>query len=424
MIKHRNLRLTSADAPSTPPVIALVVAAGRGTRAGPGAPKQYRELGGETVLARTIRALAAHPRVGAIRAVIHRDDRAAYDAAVAGLSAPLLPPVVGGAERQDSVRIGLESLAFPDGASVLIHDAARPFATLAMIDAALAALDAGFDGACPSLPLADTLRRGDVSDGARAPQGALTAGEIVPRDGLHRAQTPQVFRLGAIRAAHQAQAGRALTDDVAVAAAHGLAVALTAGDPAAFKITTAQDLGRAEALARNGAPMDIRVGTGFDVHALVEPAPGEAAEVILCGIAIPHPKRLSGHSDADVAMHALTDAIFGAIAEGDIGRWFPPSEAQWKGADSRIFLEKAAERVRARGGRFGNVDVTIICERPKIGPHADAMRARLAQILAIDIDRVSVKATTTEKLGFPGREEGVAAQAVAAIVLPFGEDRA
>jgi 2-C-methyl-D-erythritol 4-phosphate cytidylyltransferase/2-C-methyl-D-erythritol 2,4-cyclodiphosphate synthase len=361
--------------------------------------------------------------------------------------------VIGGAERQDSVRAGLEALA-ADGASpdapVLIHDAARPFVSRAVIDAALDALT-GHDGACPALALADTLRRGDADAragtlapldlaGALVPltladalvpltlAGALVpltlAGALVPRDGLWRAQTPQCFRLGAILAAHRAGAGLALTDDVAVAQAAGLRVALTAGDPSNDKITTAQDLARAEIMLRAGGPMDIRFGTGFDVHAFAPASEGEGAgagagegHVTLCGVDIPHPRPLMGHSDADVGMHALTDAIFGAIAEGDIGRWFPPTDPQWKGADSRIFLEKAAERVAARGGRIANVDVTLICERPKIGPHSEAMRAALAAILNIEVSRVSVKATTTERLGFAGREEGIAAQAAAAVIL-------
>lgn len=387
---------------------ALIVAAGRGSRAGPGAPKQYRDLGGMTVLRRAVLALAAHPSVASVRVVIHADDRAAHDAALAGL--PVAPPVIGGATRQDSVRLGLEALAadaVDPGAPVLIHDAARPFAPPALIDAALAALT-GAAGACPSLPVVDTLRRGHGAGG----NIAVTAGDIVARDGLFRAQTPQIFPLGQILAAHRAAIGQALTDDVAVARAAGMTVALTAGDPANFKITTAQDLIRAERILSERQPMDIRFGIGFDVHAF---APGD--HVTLCGVALPHDRGLTGHSDADVGMHALTDAIFGAIAEGDIGRWFPPSDPQWKGADSRIFLAKAAERVAARGGRILNVDVTLICERPKIGPHADAMRGRLAEILGIDVSRVSVKATTTERLGFAGREEGIAAQAAASVSL-------
>ena len=397
--------------------VALVVAAGRGTRAGPGGPKQYRAVAGAQVLRRTLAALAAHPRIGAILTVIHEDDMDAYAACVAGLDAPLLPPAIGGAERQDSVRRGLEALeGFPADAPVLIHDAARPFVSPLLIDGALDALAEGWDGACPALAVADTLRRGAAASHLSARAAHLSAGDIIPRDGLWRAQTPQAFRLGPIRAAHAASAGRALTDDVAVAAAWGLRTALTAGDPANFKLTTPEDLARAEALlapqTSSETQMDIRFGTGFDVHAFAE-----GDHVTLCGVKIPHPRALSGHSDADVAMHALTDAIFGAIAEGDIGRWFPPSDMQWKGAASDIFLRKAAERVAARGGRIQNVDVTIICERPKIGPHAEAMRATLAEILDLHLDRVSVKATTSEKLGFTGRAEGIAAQAAACVIL-------
>ncbi|MFT5948860.1 MAG: 2-C-methyl-D-erythritol 4-phosphate cytidylyltransferase [Paracoccaceae bacterium] len=391
---------------------ALIVAAGRGTRAGPGAPKQYRDLGGMTVLRRAVLALAAHPKVASIRVVIHADDQAAYSGAVAGLD--LGDPVIGGATRQDSVRLGLEALAaagVDPAALVLIHDAARVFVTLHTIDKALAALEFA-DGACPALPVVDTLRRGHGATGNPDAGPYLIAGDIVPRDGLFRAQTPQVFALGTILAAHRAMRGRPVTDDVAVAQGAGMTVALTPGDTDNYKITTAQDLIRAERTLCERQSMDIRFGTGFDVHAFAD-----GDHVTLCGVAIPHDRGLTGHSDADVGMHALTDAIFGAIAEGDIGRWFPPSDPQWRGADSRIFLAKAAERVAARGGRILNVDVTLICERPKIGPHADAMRAKLAEILGLDLGRVSVKATTTERLGFTGREEGIAAQAAASVSL-------
>ena len=391
---------------------ALIVAAGRGTRAGPGAPKQYRDLGGMTVLRRAVLALAAHPKVASIRVVIHADDQAAYSGAVAGLD--LGDPVIGGATRQDSVRLGLEALAaagVDPAAPVLIHDAARVFVTLHTIDKAMAALEFA-DGACPALPVVDTLRRGHGATGNPGAGPYVIAGDIVPRDGLFRAQTPQVFALGTILAAHRAMRGRPVTDDVAVAQGAGMTVALTPGDTDNYKITTAQDLIRAERTLCERQSMDIRFGTGFDVHAFAD-----GDHVTLCGVAIPHDRGLTGHSDADVGMHALTDAIFGAIAEGDIGRWFPPSDPQWRGADSRIFLAKAAERVAARGGRILNVDVTLICERPKIGPHADAMRAKLAEILGLDLGRVSVKATTTERLGFTGREEGIAAQAAASVSL-------
>jgi 2-C-methyl-D-erythritol 4-phosphate cytidylyltransferase/2-C-methyl-D-erythritol 2,4-cyclodiphosphate synthase len=304
------------------------------------------------------------------------------------------------------VRRGLEALAAAPSDPVLIHDAARPFVSPALAEAALAAL-AGAEGACPVLPVADTLRR-DASG---------RAGDLVDRAGLVRAQTPQAFRHGAILAAHRAAAGREFTDDVEVARAAGLAVAHSPGEEANVKLTTAQDLAAAEARLTAEAPMEHRTGTGFDVHALAE---GDG--VVLCGVVIPFSRALSGHSDADVGMHALTDALFGALAEGDIGTWFPPSDPQWKGAPSRIFLEKAAERVAARGGRIVHCDVTLICEAPKIGPHAAAMRAALAEILALPETRVSVKATTTERLGFPGRGEGIAAQAAATIALPVAPD--
>lgn len=379
-------------------VHALVVAAGRGTRAGPGGPKQYRGLGGRAVLRRTLEGLAACPGIEAIRVVIHADDRAEYDRATEGLT--LATPVTGGATRQESVRLGLAALEGEEDDLVLIHDAARPFAPPEMIGRVLAALEEA-EGACPALPVADTVRRDE---------GGL-AGDLVDRAGLVRAQTPQGFRLGPIRRAHEAARGHEFTDDVAVAQAAGMAVALVAGDERAAKLTTPEDFAQAE--GRLAAMMEYRAGTGFDVHAFAE-----GASVILCGVEIPFDRTLSGHSDADVGMHALTDAIFGALAEGDIGRWFPPSDPQWKGAASEIFLRKAAERVAARGGRLVNADVTLICEAPKIGPHAAAMQSRLASILEVDPSRVSVKATTTERLGFPGRGEGIAAQAAATVALP------
>ncbi|MDF2233091.1 bifunctional 2-C-methyl-D-erythritol 4-phosphate cytidylyltransferase/2-C-methyl-D-erythritol 2,4-cyclodiphosphate synthase [Albimonas sp. CAU 1670] len=384
----------------------MVVAAGRGTRAGPGGPKQYRRLGGETVLRRTLAAVAAWPGVAParIRVAIHPDDAEAYAEAARGL--PLGAPVPGGATRQESVRLGLEALA-AEGATgaVLIHDAARPFADAALAGRVLDALARGAAGACPALPVVDTLRRG-------APGGL--AGEGVERAGLLRAQTPQGFALEAILAAHRAARGREMTDDVAVAQAAGQEVEMVDGDEANLKLTTPADFARAETWLRAAAPAtETRVGTGFDVHAF---APGDS--LWLCGIEIPFDRTLSGHSDADVGMHALTDAIFGALAEGDIGRWFPPSDPQWKGAASKIFLRKAMERVAARGGRLVNADVTLICEAPKIGPHSAQMQARLAFIMNVPPERVSVKATTTERLGFPGRGEGIAAQAVASLALP------
>ncbi|SFI68482.1 bifunctional 2-C-methyl-D-erythritol 4-phosphate cytidylyltransferase/2-C-methyl-D-erythritol 2,4-cyclodiphosphate synthase [Albimonas pacifica] len=387
------------------PVHVLVVAAGRGTRAGPGAPKQYRALGGEAVLRRTLAAVAAWPGASAARTrvVIHPEDAQAYAEATRGLG--LAAPVSGGATRQESVRLGLEAIrAGTSGAcAVLIHDAARPFAEPALAGRVLDALARGSQGACPALPVVDTLRRGALGG---------PAGAGVERAGLLRAQTPQGFALDAILAAHRAAAGREMTDDVAVAQAAGLEVEMVEGDEVNLKLTTPADFARAETWLQAAAP-EVRVGTGFDVHAF---APGTS--LWLCGVEIPFDRTLSGHSDADVGMHALTDAIFGALAEGDIGRWFPPSDPQWKGAPSEIFLRKAMERVAARGGRLLNADITLICEAPKIGPHSDPMRARLAEIMDVHLERVSVKATTTERLGFPGRGEGIAAQAAASIALP------
>lgn len=383
--------------------IALIVAAGRGERAGGGAPKQYRRLAGLPVLRRSLSPFLAHPRVDAVRVVIADGQHDAYAEATAGLNLP--EPVVGGAERQDSVRLGLEALADQRPDAVLIHDAARPFVPAAMIDRVLDAL-AGAPGALPVLPVVDTLKRG--ANGF--------VGDTVSRDGLWRAQTPQGFRYAEILDAHRAAlGGPAATDDAALAERAGLAVALVEGSEDAAKLTTAEDLARAE--ARLSALLETRVGTGFDVHRI---GPGDA--MMLGGVAIPHDGALVGHSDADVALHALTDAILGGLADGDIGAHFPPSDPQWRGAASDRFLADAVRRVHARGGRIRHLDLTIICERPKIGPHRDAIRTRIASICGIAVDRVSVKATTTERLGFTGRQEGVAAQAAATLALP-SDDR-
>jgi 2-C-methyl-D-erythritol 4-phosphate cytidylyltransferase / 2-C-methyl-D-erythritol 2,4-cyclodiphosphate synthase len=385
----------------------LIVAAGRGRRLGADLPKQYQPLGARTPLALAAEALLSHPAIARVLVVIHPDDRPLYDAAMRGIDdARLLPPVHGAQERSGSVRRGLEALAADPPDRVLIHDAARPFHSRATIDAVLAALDEA-DGACPALPVVDALWR----------EAGGLAEAAVERAGLWRAQTPQAFRFGPILAAHRALAGAGAADDVAAARAAGLRVRLVPGDEAAFKITTAADLararemaGRREAEERAMGAFDVRTGNGFDVHAF---GPGDA--VTLCGVKVPHERGLLGHSDADVGLHALTDAIFGALGEGDIGRWFPPSDPQWRGADSAVFLAKAAERAAARGFAIGCLDVTLICERPKIGPHAEAMREAVARIAGVDPERVSVKATTTERLGFPGREEGVAALATATL---------
>lgn len=376
--------------------IALVVAAGRGSRCGGERPKQYQRLNGRPVLRHSLETFCGHPEVDAVRVVIHPADRALYDEAAAGLD--LLAPVDGGAERQDSVRLGLESLqeAAPD--VVLIHDAARPFADARLISRVIEALDR-HAGAIPAVPVTDTLKRGS---------GGLIAG-TVERAGLWRAQTPQGFRFSDLLAAHRRFAGVGLTDDAAVAEQAGLTVALVEGSEDNVKVTTPSDFRRAE-IPVNG---EFRNGSGFDVHRFTA-----GDHVMLCGVAVAHEAGLAGHSDADVGLHALTDAVLGAIGDGDIGSHFPPTDPQWRGAASEIFLAHAGRLVAGRGGRIVNVDVTLICEAPRVGPHRQAMRDRIAAILGIDVGRVGVKGTTTEKLGFTGRREGIAAQAAATVWLP------
>lgn len=380
---------------------ALIVAAGRGSRMAADVPKQYRRLAGRPVLAWTVGAFLGHPAIASVRCVIHPDDTALYDAAMAGLARP--DAVAGGATRQDSVRNGLAALAEAAGPGdrVLIHDGARPLLSPALIDRVIAALDTA-PGAIAALPVVDTLKR--AQDGLAA--------ATIERDGLWRAQTPQGFDLAAIRAAHETAAGQALTDDAAVADAAGLDVRLVPGEEDNLKITTEADLQRAERMLAGAT--ETRTGSGFDVHRF---GPGDA--VRLCGIEVAHTHGLVGHSDADVGLHALTDALLGAIGDGDIGSHFPPSDPAWRGADSAAFLQHAASLVALRGGRIIHLDVTLICERPKVGPHRDAMRARVAELLGLEADRISVKATTTEGLGFTGRREGIAAQAVATVALPF-----
>ncbi|MGK2739828.1 bifunctional 2-C-methyl-D-erythritol 4-phosphate cytidylyltransferase/2-C-methyl-D-erythritol 2,4-cyclodiphosphate synthase [Tepidicaulis sp. LMO-SS28] len=384
---------------------ALIVAAGRGSRAGGPLPKQYALLAGKPLLSHTVRGFASHPDVSHIQVVIHADDTALYEEAASG-APKLQPPVPGGASRQASVLAGLEALAkaVPDLGLVLIHDGARPFVSGAVISRVIDALGTA-PGALPALAVTDTLRQGVNG----------LSGETVPRDGLFRAQTPQGFRFADILAAHRAAAGQDFTDDVAVAAEAGLATQLVEGSEDNFKVTHAEDFLRAERYLAAG--METRVGSGYDVHRFAE-----GDHVTLCGVTIPHTHGLSGHSDADVGLHAVTDAILGALGDGDIGSHFPPSDAQWKGAASHLFAEHAVKLMRARDGRLSHVDLTLICERPKIGPHREAMRTRLADILEVPISRVAVKATTTEGLGFTGRQEGIAAQAVATLKLPTGED--
>ena len=388
-----------------PDAAALVVAAGRGHRFGAELPKQFLSLAGKPVLRHALEAFSAHPAVAAVQTVIHPDDRELYEEAAAGLD--LLPPAAGGATRQDSVRLGLAALAGLAPSRVLIHDAARPFVSGDLIDRVLAGLDA-HPGVIPAVPVADTLKR--VEDGAIS--------GTVERAGLWRAQTPQGFRYADIVAAHADLAGRELTDDAALLEAAGLAVGIVEGTERNFKITSKDDMERAQGLLAGG-PRETRCGTGFDVHRFGPPVAG-GLTIQLCGVAVPHDRALLGHSDADVGLHALTDAILGALGQGDIGSHFPPSDPQWKGADSAVFLRAAGDLAAARGGRIVHLDVTLICETPKVGPRREAMVARIAEILGLDPGRVSVKATTTEGLGFTGRREGIAAQAMASLDLPGG----
>jgi 2-C-methyl-D-erythritol 4-phosphate cytidylyltransferase/2-C-methyl-D-erythritol 2,4-cyclodiphosphate synthase len=388
-------------------VAAIVVAAGRGERAAPGGdgtPKQYRPLAGVPVLARTIAALLAVPEIDKVLPVIHSEHGARY--AALGLDDPkLLAPIVGGADRQASVRAGLEALAATAPDLVLIHDAARPFVAARVINGVLAAL-AAQDGAVPVLAITDTIKR--------SPDGRVVE-RTEDRHALFAAQTPQGFHYPKILDAHRRAAAteKIFTDDASIAEWAGLGVALAPGSPRNIKITLPDDFARAERFLEEGRPMETRIGTGFDVHPF---APGDF--VTLGGIRIPHHHGLEGHSDADAALHALTDAIYGTLGEGDIGAHFPPSDPQWRGADSAVFLRHAAGLVRERGGRIVNLDLTLICEAPRIGPHVAEMRGRIAEICAISIRRVAVKATTSERLGFTGREEGIVALASASVEVP------
>jgi 2-C-methyl-D-erythritol 4-phosphate cytidylyltransferase/2-C-methyl-D-erythritol 2,4-cyclodiphosphate synthase len=379
-------------------VAALIVAGGSGQRAGGGLPKQYRTIGGVAVIARAFDALSGHADV---HLVIGAEHRALLDATLGGRTPASVS--TGGASRRESVRAGLEAIATAGGANiVLIHDAARPFLPASVIERLVAALvDA--PGAVPVLPVVDTLVR----------VAADELGDTVPREALARVQTPQAFRFADILAAHRAWTGaEEPTDDAQVARAAGLTVAAVAGDAMLEKLTHEADLTAAD--ARLAAAMTVRTAMGYDVHAFAE-----GDHVMLCGLRVPHSHALAGHSDADVGLHAITDALLGCIADGDIGSHFPPSDPRWKGADSAAFLRHAADLVAQAGGRIDHVDLTIICEAPKVGPHRAAMRARIAEILALPIGRVSVKATTTEQLGFTGRREGMAAQAIATIRMPY-----
>lgn len=381
-----------------PKIAILIVSAGKGERLGGGLPKQYRALGGISVLRRTITALSGCGDAQ-IQVVIGAGHDEAYAAATAGLALPA--PVIGGASRQESVRNGLEALAGDPPDFVLIHDAARPLVTEGLVRRVIAALEAGADAAIPMLAVADTLRRQEAD-------GRWTT---VPRDGAFRAQTPQGFRYAAILAAHRAHTAEAVTDDMALADMAGLSVVRVEGEETNMKITTQDDMDHAARLLAAGA--EFRTGYGLDAHRFTE-----GDHVWLCGIKIPHDQALLGHSDADAGLHALTDAILGAIGAGDIGQHFPPTDERWRGAASDKFLAHAASLVTEAGGAIAHCDVTLICERPKVGPHREAMRARIAEILGLDVSRVSVKATTTEGMGFTGRREGIAAQAVATVKMP------
>lgn len=381
-------------------VAALILAAGQGSRAGTDIPKQFRQIGGKAVLAHSVEAFARHPAVGAVYLVIGSGQQETVRTMIGDGQVTAI--IQGADSRRGSVRAGLEAIAATGGADrVLIHDAARPFLSPSMIDQLLAALEQA-PGAFPALPVADTLVKSTGN----------IAGDIVDRSGLYRVQTPQAFHFESIIRAHRAwDSSREATDDAQMLREAGHDVLMVPGDERLEKLTYPQDFARAE--AQLASCRTTRVGMGYDVHRLAVDE-----QLWLCGVQVPHDRGLAGHSDADVAIHAIVDAVLGALSEGDIGSHFPPSDPQWRGAASSRFLEYAANRVTDRGGRMEHIDVTIICEAPKIGPHRDAMRHRISEILAIPLDRVSVKATTTERLGFAGRREGIAAQAVATISLP------
>lgn len=377
---------------------AVVVAAGSGLRAGPGEPKAWRTLGSRPLVRWSVEGLFS---AGAteIVVVVASDRLGQADEALKGLHG--WRAVTGGSTRADSVQAGLAALRAGRTQPVLVHDAARPFVTREHVERLLAALDLA-DGAVPALPVPDTLKRGE---------GLID--ETVSREGLWRAQTPQAFRFGRLKAAYRRwSSGEEPTDDAAVVERAGGRVAMVPGDPRLMKLTYPEDFLMAEVLA--GSQRVSRVGLGVDAHRF---GPGEV--VWLCGVRIEHDLGLIGHSDADCGLHALTDAVLGAIGDGDIGEHFPPTDPRWKGASSDQFLRHAVERVAARGGQIVNADVTLICERPKIRPHRDAMRARIAELLSLPVDRVSVKATTTERMGFTGREEGLAAQAIVTVLAPL-----
>ncbi len=388
-------------------VAAVIVAAGRGERAGGDVPKQYRDIAGEPMIRPTLAAFLDHPAIGAVQPVINPADDAVYRAATADMK-KLLPPAPGGETRQASVRAGLEALAPRTPELVLIHDAARPFLSTNLISRAVSAGKAS-GAAVPAVAVADTVKRIDADD--------LIA-ETLDRSRLRMVQTPQVFAFDLIIAAHRRAAAAGIgnfTDDAALAEWAGHRVSVFDGEAGNVKVTTSDDFARAE-IMHLASLSDVRTGNGFDVHAFAD-----GDHVMLGGVRIAHNRGVTGHSDADVALHALVDAILGTLAEGDIGAHFPPGDPQWKGAASERFLSFACERVRARRGMIAHLDVTVVCETPRVSPHRDAMRARIAAIAGIPVARVAVKATTSEKLGFTGRGEGIVTMATATVRLPWSD---
>jgi 2-C-methyl-D-erythritol 4-phosphate cytidylyltransferase/2-C-methyl-D-erythritol 2,4-cyclodiphosphate synthase len=386
--------------------IALLVAGGKSERMNAELPKPYLQIGGETILRHSVRAFLNHPGIDGVRVVIRREHHGLYKQAAKDLT--MFSCVVGGNTRQESVRLGLESIAHRKPERVLVHDVARPMVSAELISRVLKALDS-HPAVIPGVSVTDTLKRASNS----------RISETVDRNQLFAVQTPQGFHFDALMAAHQRFKGESLTDDAALLEKAGSPVIIVEGDPANNKVTTPADLKQMENLLKLN--METRVGMGYDVHALKphdSDTPAAQQQIKLCGVNIPFTHYLEGHSDADVGLHALVDAILGAISAGDIGMHFPPSDPKWKGADSERFLLHAYELLKGKGGEVAHFDITLICERPKVGPYRTQMISRIAQLLKLPEDRISIKATTTEKLGFTGREEGIAAQAVATVKLP------
>jgi 2-C-methyl-D-erythritol 4-phosphate cytidylyltransferase/2-C-methyl-D-erythritol 2,4-cyclodiphosphate synthase len=382
-------------------VTALIVAAGLGERFGGSLPKQYQDLAGSPILRRAVMAFLTHPRISQVQVVIHSSHRPLYDTATDGLDLP--EPIMGGATRQDSVRLGLEAIEKQKPDLVLVHDAARPLIDAETIANVCDALNT-HPAVIAAKPLVDTLKRGK--------DGIIET--TIERANLWQAHTPQGFHYKAILEAHRKAQGQSLTDDAAVAEKAGMQVALVQSNPDNLKLTNPDDLDRARRLLGMGALPDVRTGFGFDVHRFVK-----GDHMTLCGHRFAHDQSLEGHSDADAGLHALTDAILATFGAGDIGMHFPPSDPKWKNADSTHFLRHALDLLHQRGGALSHIDITIICERPKIGPQREAMRARLSELLKLAHERISVKATTTEQLGFTGRGEGIAVQAVVTARFPF-----